>query len=197
MLAAQPDTYTAFTQTSSVDITIDSSNNTLSGVRDAINASNASVTASILKNGDNYQLLLVSENSGASNSMSLTVTGDGDSVNTDNSGLSQLSYNPSNAHLTQSRAGGNAAFTFNGLSVVSASNTVTDVIDGVSLTLQSQTTSDITLNVTNDSAGIIDKIQAFVDGYNDYANLTRDLVAYNADTGEAGILQGDFHRAIR
>ena len=186
-----PDTYSAFTQTSSVDITIDSSNNTLAGVRDAINASSAGVNASILKNGDDYQLLLVSEHSGASNSMSLTVTGDGDSVDTDNSGLSQLSYNASNAHLTQSRAGGNAAFTLNGQSVVSSSNTVTDVIDGVTLTLQSQTTSDITLNVINDSAGIIDKIQTFVDGFNDYANLTRGLVAYDADTGEAGILQGD------
>jgi flagellar hook-associated protein 2 len=186
-----PDTYTAFSQTSSVDITIDGSNNTLAGVRDAINASNANVTASILKNGDNYQLLLVSENTGAANSMSISVSGDGDATDTDNSGLSQLSYNGSNAHLTQSRAGGDAEFTLNGLSVVSSSNTVTDVIDGVTLTLQSQTTSDITLNVTNDAVGIIDQIQAFVDGYNDYATLTSGLVAYNAETGEAGVLQGD------
>ena len=54
-------TYSSFSQTSSVDITIDSSNNTLSGVRDAINNAGAGVNASILKNGDNYQLLLVSE----------------------------------------------------------------------------------------------------------------------------------------
>ena len=186
-----PDSYNAFTQKSSVDITIDSSNNTLAGVRDAINASNASVTASILKNGDNYQLLLVSESSGSSNSMSITVASDGDSADTDSNGLSQLSYNTSNAHLTQSRAGGNAAFTLNGLSVVSSSNTVTDVIDGVTLNLLSQTSSDITLSVTNDSVGLIDQIQAFVDSYNEYANLTTDLVAYDADTGEAGILQGD------
>jgi len=43
-----PDTYSSFTQASSVDITIDSSNNTLAGVRDAINNANAGVNASIL-----------------------------------------------------------------------------------------------------------------------------------------------------
>jgi flagellar hook-associated protein 2 len=65
-------TYSSFAQTSSVNITIDSSNNTLAGVRDAINNANAGVNASILKNGSNYQLFLASESTGAPNSMSIS-----------------------------------------------------------------------------------------------------------------------------
>jgi flagellar hook-associated protein 2 len=71
-----PDTYSSFTEASSVAVTIDSSNNTLAGVRDAINNANAGVNASILKNGSNYQLFLVSESTGAANSMSISVSGD-------------------------------------------------------------------------------------------------------------------------
>ena len=71
-----PDTYASFTEASSVAVTIDSSNNTLAGVRDAINNANAGVNASILKNGSNYQLFLVSESTGAANSMSISVSGD-------------------------------------------------------------------------------------------------------------------------
>ena len=125
-----PDTYSSFTQASSVDITIDSSNNTLAGVRDAINNASAGVNASILKNGSNYQLLLVSESTGAASSMSISVSGDSAGTDTDSSGLSQLVYSASANQLQQYAAGTDASFSINGLSVSSSSNTVTDVIDG-------------------------------------------------------------------
>ena len=184
-------TYASFTQTSSVDITIDSSNNTLAGVRDAINNAGAGVNASILKNGDNYQLLLVSEETGLSKSMSVSVTGDSVGGDTDNDGLSQLAFNSSGSQLTQYAAGANANFSINGLSVSSASNTVTDVIDGVTLNLLSATSSAITIDVKTDTDTIVTDVQAFVDKYNAYATLFKDLTKYDATTGTAGVLQGD------
>jgi flagellar hook-associated protein 2 len=184
-------TYSSFSQTSSVDITIDSSNNTLAGVRDAINNAGAGVNASILKNGDNYQLLLVSEETGLSNSMSISISGDSVGGDTDNDGLSQLAFNSSGSQLTQYAAGANANFSINGLAVSSASNTVTNVIDGVTLNLLSATSSAITIDVKTDTDTIVADVQAFVDKYNAYASLFKDLTKYDATTGTAGALQGD------
>ena len=184
-------TYSSFSQTSSVDITIDSSNNTLAGVRDAINNAGAGVNASILKNGDNYQLLLVSEETGLSKSMSISVSGDSVGGDTDNDGLSQLAFNSSGSQLTQYAAGANANFSINGLAVSSASNTVTDVIDGVTLNLLSATSSAISIDVKTDTDTIVADVQAFVDKYNAYATLFKDLTKYDATTGSAGVLQGD------
>ena len=184
-------TYSSFSQASSVDITIDSSNNTLAGVRDAINNAGAGVNASILKNGDNYQLLLVSEETGLSKSMSISITGDSVGGDTDNDGLSQLAFNSGGSQLTQYAAGANANFSINGLSVSSASNTVTDVIDGVTLNLLSATSSAITIDVKTDTDTIVADVQAFVDKYNAYASLFKDLTKYDATTGTAGALQSD------
>ena len=184
-------TYSSFSQTSSVDITIDSSNNTLAGVRDVINKAGAGVNASILKNGDNYQLLLVSEETGLSKSMSISVSGDSVGGDTDNDGLSQLAFNSSGSQLTQYAAGANANFSINGLAVSSASNTVTDIIDGVTLNLLSATSSAITIDVKTDTDTIVADVQAFVDKYNAYATLFKDLTKYDATTGTAGVLQGD------
>ena len=186
-----PDTYSSFTQASSVDITIDSSNNTLAGVRDAINNASAGVNASILKNGSNYQLLLVSESTGAASSMSISVSGDSAGTDTDSSGLSQLVYSASANQLQQYAAGTDASFSINGLSVSSSSNTVTDVIDGVTLNLLSTTSSAITIDVKTDTDTIVADVQAFVDKYNAYASLFKDLTKYDATTGTAGALQGD------
>jgi flagellar hook-associated protein 2 len=184
-------TYSSFSQTSSVDITIDSSNNTLAGVRDAINSAGAGVNASILKNGDDYQLLLVSEETGLSKSMSISITGDSVGGDNDNDGLSRLAFNSSGSQLTQSAAGANANFSINGLAVSSVSNTVTDVIDGVTLNLLSATSSAITIDVKTDTDTIVADVQAFVDKYNAYATLFKDLTKYDAASGTAGALQGD------
>ena len=93
--------------------------------------------------------------------------------------------------LTQYAAGANANFSINGLAVSSASNTVTDVIDGVTLNLLSATSSAITIDVKTDTDTIVADVQAFVDKYNAYATLFKDLTKYDATTGSAGVLQGD------
>lgn len=187
-----PDSYASFTQASSVEITIDSSNNTLSGVKDAINASGAGVTASILKNGSNYQLMLVSESTGLANSIAVSVSGDSTGTDTDSSGLSQLVYSSSANQLQQYSAGSDASFSINGLAVTSTSNTVSDVIDGVTLNLLSTTTSALTIDVKTDTQSIVDDVQAFVDKYNSYSTLLTDLTAYDSVTGTSGALQGDW-----
>ena len=68
------DTFTENEERAAVSIEIDNSNNTLAGVRDAINDANAGITASIVNDGDGYVLVLASDSAGADNSLEVTVT---------------------------------------------------------------------------------------------------------------------------
>ena len=177
-------------------ITIDTSNNTLSGIRDAINAAGAGVSANIVYDGTGYRLVISSTDSGAENSLKIT-TLDADSTNTDTSGLSQLAYDPeavagSGKNLTQSVEAQDAAFLLDGVSIASATNVVTDAIEGVTLTLLAESAATpTTITVSRDISGVKSSIEAFVRAYNEMAKTIKDLSAYNAETKQASVLTGD------
>lgn len=183
-------TYASFSQTSSTAITI-AANSTLADVRDAINASDAAVNASILHDGTNYRLMINGSNTGANQGISVTVSGDSTGTDTDNTGLSQFAFNSSTNNLSQVRQPKNAAFTVNGLSMSSASNVISDVVDGVSLTLLATTSSSASISVSRDTTTIIETVNAFVDAYNAYHTSQKSLTKYDSVTGETGVLQGD------
>jgi flagellar hook-associated protein 2 len=75
--------------------------------------------------------------------------------------------------------------------ILSATNEVTDVISGVTLNLKTTSTEPVTVTITNDTDAAKEKIQDFVDAYNEVIALINSDVAYNADTQTAGILFGD------
>ena len=85
------DTFTENTERATASITIDSSNNTLDGIRDAINAADVGVRASVVDDGQGFLLVLVSDQTGANHSMEITAT-EGDTA-----GLSALAFNSSAA----------------------------------------------------------------------------------------------------
>ena len=180
-------------------VTIDSSNDTLSGVRDAINAANIGVSATIINDGSGYKLSLTSTATGASNSLKITVSGDGDSNDTDNAGLSQLAYDPaggvgSGKNLTQTVAAQDAMLNVDGINGISkSSNTVTDVIQGVTLNLVNQSASGVStpLAVTNNTGSVQTAVQNFVKAYNDLNTTLSNITAYDPKTKQSAILQGD------
>ena len=161
---ADTTTYSSFSADSSVtaiSVAISSGTDTLADVRDAINAATDLVTASLVKNGSSYKLLLSPTDSGVAQSLSVSVADTGDSNNTDNSGLSQLAFNNTASNLSQVRAGSDAAFSINGMSLTSSSNTLNDVIGGVDITLLQQTTSAVTLTLANDFSVAETAVSAF------------------------------------
>ena len=191
------DTYDGFVAkagTSSVSVTIDSSNSTLGGVRDAINQANFGVTAAIVSDGSGYRLLISSNSTGADNSLRVSVTDAGDGNHTDGNGLSRLAFNSSagTANVYQTVAGADAAFTVNGLSLTSASNTVSNVIDGLTLTLKTVTTGAAKVSVTDNTGGIKAAVNKFVAGYNSWIDTLDGLTGYDFATRKGGALQGDF-----
>lgn len=173
-----------------VSITIDSSNNTLLGVRDAINAADAGVSASIVNDGSYYRLVMTAKDTGTENSLQVNVT-DSDGSLTDGSGLSELNFNETTRQSTQLAAAQNAAFTINGLAVSSASNTVTTALSDVALTLGAVTSSSVKLTVDNDLNTASNAVNNFVAGYNNLTGLINNLTAYSAVSQSGSLLTGD------
>ena len=190
-----PNSFTPNTAKTDVSITIDSSNNTLSGVRDAINASNSSVSATIVNDGTINHLVITSKDTGEVNTLKITTT-DSDGNDTDNAGLSQLAYDPtatagSGKNMSQMQAAKNALLNIDGIDVVKASNTITDAIGGVTLNLLATSTDNVNLSVASNKDAIKTSVTAFVDAYNKLDTSLRSLTKYDPAGKSSGALLGD------
>ncbi|WP_124553097.1 flagellar filament capping protein FliD [Methylophilus methylotrophus] len=188
-----PASFTANGSKSDIEIDITSSNNTLAGIRDAINAKNASVTASIVNDGSGNRLVITSKDTGEVNSLKISVA-DNDGNNTDSSGLSALAYDPlaTSNNMTQLVAAKNALLTVDGLNISKSSNTVSDVIQGVTLTLKGVTSTANALSVDTDTTTIQSSVQSFVDAYNSLNTSMRNLTKFvSAGSSANGVLLGD------
>lgn len=185
-------TFTANGERGATTITISNDKNSLGDIRDAINNAKAGVTASIVNDGSGYRLSLSSNYSGTANALKISVS-DSDTTDTDNAGLSQLSFDPATLgvkNLSESQVAKDAMFSIDGINIVKSSNTVSDAIDGLSITLLKEGTSS-SLSVTSDKSAVKGTIDAFVKAFNETAKTLKDLGGYNAETKEAGLLQGD------
>lgn len=171
-----------------VSITLDSSNNTLEGIRDAINAADAGVTASIVNDGSDtpYRLVLTSDSTGTESEMTVTYTG----TDSTDDASSLFGYDGTTGNMTETVEALDAELTINGIAISSQSNTIEDALQGVTLNLSAIGGSQ-TLTIAQDTDAILDAITAFVDAYNDYVTTVDDLTAYDADTETAGELLGD------
>lgn len=178
-----------------VTIDVATTGSSLQEVRDAINAANAGVKANIVYVGSaGYKLTLTANDTGVKSAIKLTVTDTLNVVQTNNTDLAKLSFNP------EAIAGAGNEFDINtdaqeahvkidGLSVFRSTNTVSDAITGVTLSLATAGTS--TLTVSKDSASVTSAFTTFVAAYNDVNKQLRTLTAYNQTTGQSSLLTGD------
>ncbi len=171
--------FTQDTSQESTTITIDNNNNSLSGLRDAINAADFGVTASIVNDGTDYHLTLLAS-SGEQQQLEITVSEAGASpTNTDANDLSRFAFNTgvSGFEAIETQRGQDAVLTINGLSVNRASNTVDDVIDGLTLDLLEPTGSGETVSITvSDNKDFAEQnIRAFVEAYNTFLDAVEPV----------------------
>jgi flagellar hook-associated protein 2 len=187
---------------SSASITIDSTNDTLSGIADAINgaADNPGVTASIITTKDGARLVLSGTTTGAANAITTTETDGG-------TGLSSLVYDPSNSgvtNLTDTTPAADANFTLNGYAATSSSNVVTTALTGVSINLLKAsatttstttpavtTSTPTTLTIAPNTANAATSIGTFVTALNGVLTAVQTLTGYDATTQTAGALNGN------
>lgn len=168
--------------------TIEITDGSLTGIRDAINEGDIGVDASVVFDGTHYRLVLSSEDSGAANSLEVSVVDD-DLDNADAAGLSLLAFNGTAAHAVETQAALDASLNINGIDVTSASNSLSDSIDGLTLNLVAAGTSTIT--VSQDSSTISANIGNFVAKYNALIGTINDLSSFDPDTNQSGVLNGD------
>jgi flagellar hook-associated protein 2 len=189
------DTFTLNPDKSSKEITIGAGQASLAGVRDAINAAKAGVTASIVNDGTAYRLTVTSNDTGLANAVRITVDDD-DATDTDMSGLSQLVYDGRTVsgvqNLTQTVEARNATLRIDGIDISNASNTITDAIEGATLTLLKENTPSTTaVTIARDTAGVQSAVQGFVKAYNDLHKVMNDLSKYDPAAKKGSILTGD------
>lgn len=161
-----------------VDVTINEDNNTLTGVCNAINEVNAGVTASIINDGTPgtpYKLLITATDSGSDNSFSI-----------DESGLTGQALG-----TVQKQAATDAVFVVNGVTISKGSNTVSDVIPGITFTLKEETTSSVRLSVGKDVNAIVSALDEFVSAYNTVNSYINSQFAYDSTNKKSGLLSGD------
>ena len=109
-------------------ITVDGTNNSLDGLASAINSSGGGVTASIIADQGGHRLILKGP-SGAANAFTLAADAGADP------GLSAFAYGAGGG-MTLGQSAANADFTIDGVAFSRASNTIDDVVPGMSLTLK-------------------------------------------------------------
>ena len=156
----------------STDIVIDSDNNTLSGLAEAIDEVDG-LTAYVLDTGaasDPYRLVVMGEDTGASNTIDLSSLG---------------------ITFTETVSAQDAELSINGTTVYSDSNQVSKAVPGMTLDLADTTSQSVSVTVNRDDDAMADKMQEFVNSYNTVINYYAQNTAYNADEGIKGALVGD------
>jgi flagellar hook-associated protein 2 len=154
-----------------IPITLAAGQNNLVGLRDAINRKNAGVTVSILTTGTgltpNY--LVVSANTPGANPLQLN----------DVDRAANL--------LTATNQGSNAIFKLNNVNINKATNSINDVIPGVTFTLLKTPANDVTLTLSGERSQVTGALGDFAAKYNAAVAQVDGQVGSNA-----GLLSGDF-----
>lgn len=159
-----------------------SATDTLSTIATAINNStqNPGVTATIVNGTNGQQLMLSSSKTGVANAFTISANA------TSSDGLTALANTLNTPGNNEAQ---DAKLTIDDIPVTSATNTVTGMMDGVTLNLTGTGTN--TLTVAQDSTAATNAIQGLVDAYNSYASTVTSLSSYDTSSGSAGVLLGD------
>lgn len=154
---------------------------TLDNIVAKINTAGAGVRATIINdgNGENpYRLVVTSEHAGT---------------------VGQVAYSTDIASLSMDTLSAARDATLvigdpdsaNALLVSSSSNTVTDVVPGLTLDLLATSTGPVEVNVQRDVDGVVEDVKTFANAFNDTMDAIEELTGYNPETEERGQLQGD------
>ena len=166
-------------------VTIASGGGTLAGLRDSINAKNMDVTASILKTGASSYSLVLKAREGAAHAMRITATEDSGAA-----GLASFAYTSVN-NSVQTIAAADASFTMDGVTVTRDQNEITDLVEGVKLTVKATTSAAETVSGSYNTATAQAAMQTIVDQINTISKSLRDLSKRGNATTDDGPLAGD------
>jgi flagellar hook-associated protein 2 len=160
---------------------------TLIEVKDAINNAGAGLKASIVNDGTTTRLILTSDQTGSAGNIKITANATGSGGAHD---LTDFIYDGTDGTVSQVKPADDAVFSVNGLSITRSSNTVTDVINGVTLNLAKEGGST-KLKVAANTDAAVSAVTTFVKSYNDAVTQLKALSAFDATNNKAAVLTGD------
>lgn len=204
----------------SLSVTVDEANNTLTGIRDAINAGgkDMGLTATIVTDDAGARLVLSSTSTG--DGENITVVGETANAELGTSSLEALSFDGSTvepklsafeddpegyeAAMAEYRKGPmtlsqaqSAQISVDGLLITSKTNKIEGAIEGVTLDLKTKTAANepLTISVAEDKGGVKKQVQTFVDAYNKLIGVinaqTKVTPVGDGKTPVTGALVGD------
>ena len=178
-------TSSGFLSISGVEIAYDSSMKLEDLAQAITDAGGDKFSASILKTGENsFNLLVTSKETGLENA--LTIEDLGNKGEPPVLGLSSSLMDT----LNNIQPAEDAAFKYNGVSITRSSNTISDLVVGMDITLKKAgDISNVNVNLKKDT--IVDEVQMFVDGYNELLSKLNDLSLADVETGEEGVFSNE------
>lgn len=173
------------TGASALNLDFTDPNTTLTDVSNAINAANAGVSATVVRDpSGTARLALSSSATGVDNQIMVSTTG---------AGFADFAYDGgvTPTAMTQAQAAQNAQLTLNGVPVESSTNQVSGAIDGLTLTLSKESATPVKITVASDESAQKKAVEDFVAAYNALNSYFAEQTKYDESSKKAGPLQGD------
>ncbi|MBL6606340.1 MAG: flagellar filament capping protein FliD [Alphaproteobacteria bacterium] len=179
-------TFTPDTAGTTATVTIDSTNNTLQSFAAAVNAKNIGVTANVVRIDENSYALSMISPTGEARQMRVSALSGGSTVDS-------LSYNNTAIHAGKLIASGkDADFTLDGLAVTRNTNSVDDIVNGMTIELKQTTTNPVGIGASYDKDAALANLTDFVTDLNFMINKLTELTYRGSPGGEdAGPLADD------
>ncbi len=162
-----------------VDIAIEGDTRSLNGLRNAINSSDLDVRASVVNSGSTYYLQIVSSQTGTDKSFTVSDTDVGTNV------ASRQIAQDAQFYLNTDPVANPDAY------LSRQSNSINDVIQGVTFQLKKAAADPVLLTVSADTEGVAEKIGNFVEQYNTAITFLNDQFTYDSQAGRSGVLSGE------
>jgi flagellar hook-associated protein 2 len=154
-------------------ITIDSTNNTLAGLAEAINTKGIGVQASVISDANGSRLALVSATTGLPGDLT-------------------VSSNTTGLTFTKAVTGSNASLVVDGVPISSTSNTVSGAINGVTLNLASALPgTSVAITTAPDTTQATAAVNSFVSAYNTAIKDINAQFSVLSDGSGGGPLEAD------
>jgi len=167
----------------------DTSTTTVQDLLDAIeSAFSGAVTASINSSGK----IVVTDNSSGTSQLDVNLIENNEGGGTLNFGTFSTTTTGRDAISGDLQEGQDASIEVDGIQLTRSSNSISDILQGVTLNLhKADTTSTVNISVARDFDTIKSNINDFIKKYNDIIDFINKQFTYDTDKEKAGTLLGD------
>ncbi|MFC1563862.1 flagellar filament capping protein FliD [candidate division KSB1 bacterium] len=173
----------------------DTNEDILENIASQINQNADDVSATVVSNTrTKVRLVITSDEAGSENAITVTDSGGSSlasEISISGGGRTDAS-STKGGYITEDSDDLDAQLTVNGIEIISSDNTITGVIEGVTINLRKESSGDETITVTNNTEAIKEQIEGFITEYNDVLNYLNAKTGVDVVSNTRGDLSGDY-----